>query len=241
MSCHTEKRSSLKSHLDIAHLEHKVDGLEAQIRRLSVGSAEQSDSDSGGTLAPVDSNLSSSSATSNPSVSTAPYPGASSGTLVDTLYLDSHQGDGGRASVYRGRTTGVEIMRSLRHLCDSFVGFPINADHAAAKMVSALDSQATLENLPTASVGKSFFSPGPALRKWIDLAFDESFILWPFIDRESMNTYVQRLLADGNPDQHGYDSDQLGLLHSIIALGQRHDPNLIALEDQRSQSAETRG
>lgn len=206
-----------------------------------MGSAEQSNSDSGGTLAPIHSALSSSSETSSSSVSTTPYPSASSGTLVETLYLDSHQGDGGRASVYRGRTTGVEIMRSLRYLCDSFVGFPINADHAAAKMVGALDSQATLESLPTAPVGKSFFSPGPALRKWIDLAFDESFILWPFIDRESVNTYVQHLFADENPDQHGYDSDQLGLLHSIIALGQRHDSNLIAPGDQRSQSAETRG
>jgi hypothetical protein len=77
--------------------------------------------------------------------------------------------------------------------------------------------------------------------RWIDIAFDEAFILFPFIDRKTFKTYVRRLFDSEASDQDGCDNDHIGLLHVIVALGQRHDPNLITLGSERSKSVETRG
>jgi hypothetical protein len=145
------------------------------------------------------------------------------------------------ASVYRGRTTGVEIVRSLRILCESFLGSSTSPDHPAAKMVDALDFQTPFENLPMVSVADSFLFLDPTIGRWIALAFEESFLIWPFIDREWFNNYVERLTNREISDRDGCDNDHIGLLHAIIALGQRHDPNLITLDGKRSQSVETRG
>ena len=79
------------------------------------------------------------------------------------------------------------------------------------------------------------------IRRWIDLAFDEAFVLWHFIDRESVISNIQRLLESGAADRDGPGHDYVGLLHSIVALGQRHDSTLISLEGKRYQSEETRG
>jgi len=161
--------------------------------------------------------------------------------FVDTLYIDLKRQAPGTVSVYRGSTTGVEIMRSLRHLCDAFVGFSINPDQSDAKMVNALDFQAPFEKLPMVSSAGSFFSPVHMIRRWIDLAFDEAFILFHFIDRDYIHNHIQCLSEHGTSDQDGCDNDFIGLLHSIVALGQRHDPELADTTRNQLYAEETRG
>jgi hypothetical protein len=230
-----------------------VEDLEARLRQLSVGSIGQNnprfqDDESNSQeslwdgLTKVDSALSLTSSKRNSlrTMSTA-SSGALPEYLVDTLYLGPQEKAPKDISIYRGRTTGVEIMRSLRDLCDTFLGLPTNPDHPAAKMVEALDFQAPFDNLPMVSAADSFFALGPMIGRWIDIAFDEAFILFPFIDRDTFKTYVRRLFDHETSDQDGCDNDHIGLLHAIIALGQRHDPNLITLGGERSESVETRG
>lgn len=248
-----ERRFGLTADLDISQLEHKVEELEARVRRLSVDSAEPNDLQIS-LIEANDQDLSSSSLSENDFASLSrshkrnSFQTVSSSSsdnlsesLIDTLPLGhEHKGHEG-LSTYRGRTTGVEITGSLRHLCDTFMGPGINFSSPALNMVNALDSQASFESLPMVSGAGSFFPLGPEIHKWIDLAFEESFILWPFLDRHSFTTRVQRLLQSGMSDEGGCVKDDIGLLHSIIALGQRHDSSLIILEGKRDQSMETRG
>jgi len=239
--------------LDIAHLEHKVEGLEAQIRKLSVNSvgsngSQTQDMETDGQLQSwpqlkqVDSALSmasSKSMSSNLSRRTSSV--GTSGNIADPLFLDLKEEAPGSMTVYRGRTTGVEIMRSLRHLCDTFVGFRMEPNRPATEIVSALDSKAPFARLPVVSLAGSFFSPVHMIRKWITFAFDEAFVLWHFIDRDAIDNHVQQFLEAGVSDQDGCDNDLTGLLHSIIALGQRHDPDLVTSKGNRYQWEETRG
>jgi hypothetical protein len=227
-----------------------VEDLEARLRKLSVGQNNlrpQDDESSSqeslwNDLTKVDSALSvASSKRSSVGTMSIGSSGALSEHSVDTLYLGYQEKIPRDMSIYRGRTTGVEIMRSLRDLCDTFVDLPTSPDHPAAKMVEALDFQAPFENLPMVSAADSFFALGPMIGRWIDIAFDEAFILFPFIDRKMFKTYVRRLFDGEASDQDGCDNDHIGLLHVIVALGQRHDPNLITLDSERSKSVETRG
>lgn len=250
---HLDKRAILTHHSDIALLEHKVEDLEAKLRKLSVSSTVTDDSqtqDVGSRgripswtgLTQVDSTVSTASSNQDSLVSmcSIPSPGLPE-YLVDTLYLDPKEKIPQETSVYRGRTTGVEIVQSLRDLCETFIGSSKRSDHPTTKIVDALDHQAPFENLPMVSVADSFLFLGPTVGKWIDLAFNESFVTWPFIDRESLDTFVKRLSNREISEQDGCDNDHIGLLHAIIALGQRHDPSLVTLDGKRSQSVETRG
>lgn len=80
------------------------------------------------------------------------------------------------------------------------------------------------------------------VRRWIDLAFAESFVLWPFINRELFNVDVRRILEGGvSGSESPCDNDQVGLLHSVIALRQRNNPDLMSLDGKRSHSTEARG
>jgi hypothetical protein len=232
-----------------------VEDLEARLRELSVGSVgrnnsvnsqtQDDESDSQETLwndlTKVDSALSIASSKRSSLGTLSIGSGGLSDHLVDTLYSGSQEKTPRDMSIYRGRTTGVEIMRSLRDLCDTFVGLPTNHNHPAANMVEALDFQAPFENLPMVSAADSFFALGPMIGRWIDIAFDEAFILYHFIDRKTFKTYVRRSFDREASDQDGCDNDHIGLLHIIVALGQRHDSNLITLGDERSKSVETRG
>jgi len=170
---------------------------------------------------------------------------ASSGsfsTLLDPGYFNHAEHASGTMPVYRGKTTGVDVVRGLRELCDTFAGFSIHSDSAAAKIADALDvGTPAFHELPAVSSAGRFFSPAPSIRRWVDLAFSEAFILWPFIDQDSFNDQVRKLIESGGSNENGWDKDRIGLLHAVIALGQRHDLDLIEFEGKRSQSKETRG
>lgn len=255
------RRGSLLTFVqDIAHLEQKVSGLENQLRRLSTTtstSSEGQDDKQSTQESPSwqqQSRLSSARTDSAVSMqmegSHIPdfiyrtNPHWSSNDLVETLGLSPEDADfrnSNNVSIYRGRTTGVEILRSLRNLCDSFAGLPIDHDHGGSEIVSALDYSIPSGNIPLVTSANSFFSAEGLLYRWINLAFDEAFILWPIIDRDSFNAYVKRLIEHGGPDFVDGGEDQFGLFHAVIALGQRHDPDLLTPEGNRSQSTETRG
>jgi len=239
----------LTFYTDIAHLEHKVEDLEAQVRKLSIGSATdlrtqdvepEDQTSSWEPLEQVDSAL---SMVSSKAFDDIPEPASDyfSRRPMDIPRLDFKHELPGSMSIYRGRTTGVEIMRSLIHLCDNFVGFTLDDNHPATKMVNALDYKAPFENLPMVASSGSFYSPAHLIRRWVDLAFDEAFVLWHFIDRSSVNDNIQQLLGTGHPNRDGPGNDHIGFLHSIIALGQRHDSTLVKLDGERSHSEESRG
>ena len=50
-------------------------------------------------------------------------------------------------------------------------------------------------------------------------------MLWPFMHRPSFDTQVSRLFGS-SLGQEKLDDDYLGLIHAVVALGQRHDSNL---------------
>lgn len=212
---------------DIAHLEHKVRALEARLRDLP----SQSESAPPVTEGQHD----------RLQVLRTPNSSQAPDRLVDTLWLDCEHESPGRLFAYRGRTTGIEVLRGLRQLCDAFVNLSVNPDQKAAEMANALDCAAPSSDLPTISPPSPVFLSEAIVRRWIDLAFARSFVLWPFLDRESFNAYVNRTLQAGVLGESSRDDDQLALLHAVLALGQRNDPDLIGLDGIRSHSAETRG
>lgn len=155
----------------------------------------------------------------------------------------SEESGGERATVYRGSTTGLEVLRTLRQTCDSFLdnsGVPLPG---AAEIVDALDTNASssFEGRRLASRAELAFSSEAAVRRWIDTAFEQAFVLWPFVDREALNQYVEQLYVHHGLEGGEYDPDRVGLLHAAIALGQRHDANLIKLDGKRFNSVENRG
>lgn len=149
--------------------------------------------------------------------------------LVEALGTSCKEGTsygGDTVAIYRGKTTGVEIVRNLRRLCDSFLGLRIDPDNAALKIVDALDSPFPTLSLSSNPSANIYFSSETSLRRWIDLAFSQTFVLWSFIDRGLFDLHVQRLLGQGISGRNRCDGDHLGLIHAIIALGQRHDAGL---------------
>jgi hypothetical protein len=163
---------------------------------------------------------------------------------IETLDYDLQRktaNTGVSAPVYRGRTTGLEVLRGLRSLCDFLVDRTIIPDHAATKMVDALNSTPPNQVHPMSSAPNLLFLSEASVHKWVRLAFDEAFVLWPFIDRHAFEAYAQHLLERGTFSQDDNKSDHLGLFHAVIALGQRHDPDLVGLRTAVSDIPETRG
>lgn len=149
---------------------------------------------------------------------------------------------GGEAmTAYRGQTTGIEVFRILRGLCDTFLGLKVDRDNAALKMANALDSTFPTPADSATSVARMSFSSETSIKRWINIAFSEAFILWPFIDRDDLNLHAQRLLEEGHSGRNRSDDDHLGLVHAVIALGQRHDIELTDTRDEKSPASDPAG
>lgn len=147
----------------------------------------------------------------------------------------------GTMTIYRGKKTGVEVFRVLRDLCDSFLGLRVNSDNAAMKMANALDSTFPTHSNSTTSLARTFFASEKSVKRWIDIAFSQAFILWPFIDREAFDIHAQRLIEQGHHGRHKSNDDELGLVHAVIALGQRHDAQLINTKDKHDLALDPPG
>jgi len=148
---------------------------------------------------------------------------------------------GNAMTIYRGQTTGVEVFRMLRSLCDSFLGLKADSDNAALNMANALDSTFPPRGNSSTSLARMSFSSPASIKRWIDIAFSEAFNLWPFIDREDLICHADRLIEQGHSGRSRSDDDHLGLVHAVIALGQRHDADLLDTGDNNSQSSNTPG
>lgn len=259
------RHDALTLYPDIAHLEHQVEDLQATLRRQSSGrrhdinstgiNATQSfgsiastseESAPSQALAQLDSPLSMSSSGSGSSFGSqaaAKYTGPND--LVESLGPIRTRGveqGSARTPVYRGTTTGLEILRSLRHFCDTFADGSVEAIHSAAEIVDALDTSAPVEGHQMALRANFSFLPESSVRWYVDLAFEQAFVLWPFIDRDALTGYVDRLYAGRAAGDH--DPDSMALLHMVVALGQRHDTSLVDSVDsneQRPRSIESRG
>ena len=249
-----EKRVTLTNDLDVAHLEKKLRDLQNQVRRTSAISissdedglpdldTEMSSSDPFvPTLNHVDSAISvaSSKEAIGPSLSDQPTDDGVE-TIDYARETETSNGDD-TVSVYRGNSTGVEIVCNLRRLCNSFVGFKVDPYNSVMKMANALDSSFPVHYLSLDSMASVCFPSEAQVHRWIDIAFTEAFTLWPFIDRQLFNFHVQRLLEQKNFGREKCDSDNLGLIHAVIALGQRYDPDLADAGGDCFESAEVRG
>ena len=149
--------------------------------------------------------------------------------------------DEGTMTIYRGKTSGVEVFRVLRDLCDSFLGLQVNSDNAAMKMANALDSTFPTYSNFTTSLARTFFASEESVKRWIDIAFSQAFILWPFIDREAFNIHAQHSIEHGHHGRNKSNDDELGLVHAVIALGQRHDAELINTENKHDPALDPPG
>ena len=226
-----------------------MEDLENQIRKHSVTSIEgndsqETDTDYSGQITPLPPRKQVYSALSLISCerTSCSFPGDSSLELMDLSYSCQTARAPVSMSVFRGKTTGVEVVQGLRDLCDSFAGFSFRSDSPFSGIANALDvGLLPFQKLSTVPQAGSFFSFGPSIRKWIDLAFSGAFVLWPFIDRESFEDQVRKMIETGSSGEIGWNKDRVGLLHAVIALGQRHDPGMISLQSKRSQSQESRG
>lgn len=140
---------------------------------------------------------------------------------------------GNVVTVYRGQTTGVEVFRILRGLCNTYLGLKVDTDDAALEMANALDSSFPTYSNSSASLANMCFSSEASIKRWIEIAFSQAFSLWPFIDRDDLNFHAQRLIEQGHSGRGKSDDDHLGLIHAVIALGQRHDVELNGATDDK--------
>lgn len=240
------------------HLEKRLRDLEEHIRRTSTSSTHLSDE-------------SATSASDEVSISESPQPllvqddstdpatsfehdveDVTRATLqdqqiddvVDTLDCATDDESlliDGTVSLYRGSSSGVEIIRNLHRLCSSFLGFTIDLDNSAAKMANALDRSFPIHSLSLHSMTNVCFPFEHQVYRWVDIAFSEAFNLWPFIDRDLFNFQVQRLLRQANFGQGKGDIDHLALIHAVIALGQRYDKTILTAGGDDFESAGVRG
>lgn len=240
----------------MAHLEHKLESLETRIRRLSssVDATDLDDLQKSPDKARSELSVSSAGVGVDPILAISRDESHSSnlfqsssghtGTGVETLNYDLHRKTanvGGEAPVYRGQTTGLEVLRGLRCLCDFLVDPALDPDRTATQMVDSLNSTPPNQQLSMSSSPNLHFLSEASVHKWVHLAFDEAFVLWPFIDRHAFEAYAQHIIDRGNFSDEDNNSDHLGLFHAVIALGQRHDPDLIGHRDSVSKHPETRG
>jgi hypothetical protein len=140
-------------------------------------------------------------------------------------------------TMYRGQTSGVEVFRILRGLCNTYLGLEIDSDDAAMEMANALDSAFPTHSNSSTPLAKMCFSSEASIKRWIDIAFSQAFNLWPFIDRDDLNFHAQHLIEQGHSGRGRSDDDHLGLVYAVIALGQRHDVELVnATNDNNAPS-----
>ena len=139
----------------------------------------------------------------------------------------------------------LESLRKLRHLCGMTGGGTDDPEYLATSMANALDSSLDSsllnQSLPLLSRTGMWFSSEAQICRWIDIAFTDMFTLWPFIDRQTFTAEVHHLFEQGKSSRDGVDNDHLGLLHAVIALGQRNDPELTSEGTEAFSAGEIRG
>lgn len=246
----------------IDELERKVDELEERLRGNSTGSASISSpttARSETSFSAFNTNEPSSSGRTRTSTTSLPSKSSRRHSLdiltsqesdeehisddaVDTISapLSAQPVQPDTEVAFRGHSSGIEVVRSLRSHCDRLMGFSIDPDQSAAKLASALDRAFPSQFANLNTMAEVFLPPTDKLMRWTGIAFAESFSLWPFIDRQTFEFDVHRLLK-----QKGYltpaDQDSLSLIYAVLALGQRSDQEIIDTEPEIFEIGTIRG
>ena len=225
----------------MAHLEKKVEDLEVQARRASSSNVPSREDE----LAAADT-----TSRFDRAISTAPsilglteFTGHRrtedifKDSLLETINCapDLATSDDNAPPCYRGKSTGIEILRHLIYFGESFLHFAIEPGGSAAKLASALDHSFSLHYLFLDSMTNVFLPSFTKLKRWTNIAFAEAFTLWPFIDREGFHANVMRLFEQPNFGRDEIDRDNLGLIYAVLALGQRYDPEPVEMSDDPSE------
>lgn len=125
----------------------------------------------------------------------------------------------------RGKAFGLDILRQLVNFINHTGTSPALPQDSSLKIVKALDSSDSVDDLLAGSMNNNALLPpakGNALRL-IEVAFSETFQLWPFLDKAQLERTVYRLYNTNTFGQDVGDKEELGLIYSVLALGQRFD------------------
>lgn len=234
---HTIKQSRGPSY--VAHLEKKVTELEERLKTTSC----VSETGAGVARSASQSPKYDSTSTSQCSPTTSEWTGLPSAgpsmisdqfgfqgldrmNLTGTNYVSTVM------SEPRGKHFGIDVLRQLWNHCTTTKSSTTNQGlESSLKLVQALDV------LPVDNFrgnGAPLLPAKAQLIRWIGIAFNEAFPLWPFLSRACIQMIVYRLYSTNTFGQDGNDEDDLALLYALLALGQRFDAakNLSAAESR---------
>ena len=122
----------------------------------------------------------------------------------------------------RGKAYGLDILRQLVNFINNTGTSPALPQDSSLKIVQALDSSQSIDDLLAGSMNNALLPPAKddALRL-VDIAFSEAFQLWPFVDKAQLERTIYRLYNTNTFGQDVGDKEELGLIYSVLALGQR--------------------
>lgn len=129
-------------------------------------------------------------------------------TNESTVYIETI------AQEPRAKLFGVDLLRQLCNLCYSLPRHGESYRHdSAMKIVHALDAP-----VPTSRSEPPVLPPSDTLFLWVELAFSEALPLWDIVDK----AYVYNIITCERPSTADECiEDNLALLYSVLALGQR--------------------
>ncbi|CAK3810541.1 fungal-specific transcription factor domain-containing [Lecanosticta acicola] len=216
----------------VAHLEKKVEELEGRIRKASVASEVSTDD----AKSPSQSPQFGSSFNTTPATIAAPptssVPSLSLESLSFSNYYSFHTSTVSFSDSMvntitcepRGKPFGVDILRQLCNHCNQITSPPISTrPESSIKLAQALDCPNSLDLLPMNANGPPLLPAKAMVLRWINIAFSEAFLLWPFVDRPQVERTAFRLYNTNTFGQDENDGDDLALLYALVALGQRVD------------------
>lgn len=135
----------------------------------------------------------------------------------------------------RGKPFGFDILRQLINFINHTGTAPTLPQDSSLKVVQALDSSHSIDNLLAGPMSSNTLLP-PAkdeALKLVEIAFGEAFHLWPFVERSQIETTIYRLYDTNTFGRDFGDKEELGLVYSVLALGQRFDHSTTVLAETR--------
>lgn len=133
----------------------------------------------------------------------------------------------------RSKSYGADVLRQLCNLCYELPQHvSSHRQESAKKIVQALDAPFPFDSAPDIGAKAPSLPSGDRLFLWVELAFSEALPLWEFVDKASIYGILNRRL-NSTIDENM--KDDLALLYSILALGQRLEIGEQGVEGRRIQ------
>ncbi|KAI5367728.1 hypothetical protein Slin15195_G028600 [Septoria linicola] len=228
----------------IALLEKKVKALEEKLRSTSYTSEHDTDGDESSTAqtSPTLSHSDPSSGElrerpsltsrrSDPSTNTRPDPARRNDTMLsfdDTpVYIKT------LTTEPRGKAFGNDILRQISNFCHQVSTSPGLLPCSSMKIVQALDDPQCIDSLGVASTCSPLLPAKQVALRTIEIALNEAFHLWPFIDRAQVERTIYRLYNTNSFGQEMGDKEELALVYAMLALGERFDSSTPAVAEAR--------